>query len=74
MDVTQNDLLLVQSSGAHPDEKLLAELRKRKLVEKKCVERVAEMQDIADVHGGLQEDLLLRCGEGTLLCDAGGEA
>lgn len=36
-DVTQKDLLAIQSSGGHADEKLLAELRKRKLVEKKCV-------------------------------------
>ncbi|GAA5950639.1 hypothetical protein JCM21900_002537 [Sporobolomyces salmonicolor] len=34
-DTTRNDLLSVQSSGAHTDEKLLGELRKRKLVEKK---------------------------------------
>ncbi|BGP44487.1 Phenylalanyl-tRNA synthetase, beta subunit, cytoplasmic [Rhodotorula kratochvilovae] len=34
-DETQKDLLTIQSSGAHPDEKLLAELRKRKLIEKK---------------------------------------
>ncbi|BGO94824.1 hypothetical protein NBRC10512_005356 [Rhodotorula toruloides] len=34
-DVTQKDLLAIQSSGAHSDEKLLAELRKRKLIEKK---------------------------------------
>ncbi|GAA5934576.1 hypothetical protein JCM10213_002017 [Rhodosporidiobolus nylandii] len=35
VDVTRNDLLSIQSSGGHSDEKLLAELRKRKLVEKK---------------------------------------
>ncbi|GAA5955363.1 hypothetical protein JCM8115_001926 [Rhodotorula mucilaginosa] len=34
-DVTQKDLLAIQSTGSHADEKLLAELRKRKLVEKK---------------------------------------
>lgn len=34
--MTQKDLLAIQSTGSHPDEKLLAELRKRKLVEKKC--------------------------------------
>ncbi|BGO99131.1 Phenylalanyl-tRNA synthetase, beta subunit, cytoplasmic [Rhodotorula toruloides] len=34
-DVTQKDLLAIQSSGGHSDEKLLAELRKRKLIEKK---------------------------------------
>jgi phenylalanyl-tRNA synthetase alpha chain len=36
-DVTQKDLLDIQSTGSHADEKLLAELRKRKLVEKKYV-------------------------------------
>lgn len=36
-DVTQKDLLAIQSTGSHADEKLLAELRKRKLVEKKSV-------------------------------------
>ncbi|GAA5898108.1 hypothetical protein JCM8208_000156 [Rhodotorula glutinis] len=35
VDETQKDLVAIQSSGSHPDEKLLAELRKRKLVEKK---------------------------------------
>ncbi|GAA5836593.1 hypothetical protein JCM3766R1_006964 [Sporobolomyces carnicolor] len=34
-DATQKDLVVVQTSGAHPDEKLLRELVKRKLVEKK---------------------------------------
>ncbi|GAA5888831.1 hypothetical protein JCM6882_002870 [Rhodosporidiobolus microsporus] len=34
-DTTRSDLLSIQSSGAHADEKLLADLRKRKLVEKK---------------------------------------
>lgn len=34
--MTKNDLTTISSTGSHPDEKLLAELRKRKLVEKKC--------------------------------------
>lgn len=34
-DATQNDLVTVQTSASHPDDKLLRELVKRKLVEKK---------------------------------------
>ncbi|GAA5997246.1 phenylalanine--tRNA ligase subunit alpha [Rhodotorula paludigena] len=34
-DETQKNLLTIQTSGAHSDDKLLAELRKRKLIEKK---------------------------------------
>lgn len=37
VDATKDDLLTVQSTGVLADDKLLAELRKRKLVEKKCV-------------------------------------
>lgn len=35
VDSAKNDLVQVQTSGSHTDEKLLADLRKRKLVEKK---------------------------------------
>lgn len=36
-DTTRDELLEVQSTGTLSDEKVLAELRKRKLVEKKYV-------------------------------------
>ncbi len=42
-DVTQKDLLAIQSTGSQTDEKLLAELRKRKLVEKKYVTRTQSL-------------------------------
>lgn len=35
VDTTQLELLQIRDTGAHPDEKLLADLRKRKLAEKK---------------------------------------
>jgi phenylalanyl-tRNA synthetase alpha chain len=58
-DTTRNDLLSIQSTGAHSDEKLLAELRKRKLVEKKCVLSAKLFRRLLMLSPPEQEDLLL---------------
>lgn len=70
-DVTQKDLLAIQSSGAHSDEKLLAELRKRKLIEKKCVHQRLFLRccSLTRLARALQEDVLLLCREGAELRD-----
>jgi len=77
VDETQKDLVAIQSSGAHPDEKLLAELRKRKLVEKKCVLLLAlsacSQADVAR-YARSQEVVLLLGREGRQLGDDDPEA
>ncbi|GAA6043238.1 hypothetical protein JCM8097_008476 [Rhodosporidiobolus ruineniae] len=67
-DETRKDLLTIKSSGSHPDEKLLAELRKRKLVEKKKTFyfSVAKGDYFSTVIAKLETDLtveLLNSGE-----------
>lgn len=75
VDETKAQLLTVQTSGAHPTAAVLADLRKRKLVEKKCgLLPLYELDRVAELSDRQQEALLLQGSQGARVQPQRGEA